>query len=78
MIGLIRQELLPRVRSTTQFKKLREALDAFPDVALEEEDYRQAAKLFNTCSRHGIQGSTFDFLVCAVGARRMVSVLNDR
>jgi len=74
MIGGIRQELLSGVRSAEQFKKLREALNAFPDIALEEDDYVEAARCFNTCRQHGIQGSNTDFLICAVAARRRVPV----
>ena len=75
MIGAIRQELLSGVRSTEQFKKLREALGAFPDIMLEQDDYVEAARCFNTCRGHGVQGSNTDFLICAIAARRKVPVL---
>ena len=75
MIGAIRQELLSGVRSAEQFKKLREALEAFPDMTLDPDDYVEAARCFNTCRGNGIQGSNTDFLICAVGARRKVPVL---
>jgi hypothetical protein len=39
MVGAIRQELLAGVRVAEHFKRLSDALRAFPDVSLDEEDY---------------------------------------
>lgn len=75
MLGAIRQELLSGVRSSEQFKRLRDALDAFPDIPLQESDYVEAAGYFNTCRGKGVQGSNTDFLICAVAARNNVPVL---
>ncbi len=47
IIGPIRQELLSGVRDVKQFATLREQLRAFPDLALETEDFEQAAEFYN-------------------------------
>jgi predicted nucleic acid-binding protein len=75
MMGAIRQELLSGVRETKQFATLRDHLRAFPDLALETEDFEQAAEFYNKCRAKGIQGSTIDFLICAVAVRRELSIL---
>ena len=75
MLGAIRQELLSGVRSAEQFRKLRAALDAFPDLRLEEADYVEAARCFNACRSHGVQGSNTDFLICAAAVRHKAPVL---
>lgn len=68
MIGAVRQELLSGIKQTAQFEKLREWLRAFPDVELATTDYENAAAFFNRCRAKGIQGSSTDFLICAVAA----------
>jgi predicted nucleic acid-binding protein len=75
MIGSIRQELLSGVRDAKQFATLRDYLQAFPDLALETEDFEQAADFYNKCRTKGIQGSNIDFLICAVAVRRELSIL---
>jgi predicted nucleic acid-binding protein len=74
MVGAIRQELLSGVRATQQFKRLRDALRAFPDLPLDEEDYEEGAACFNRCRSRGLQGSNTDFLLCAVALRRKISI----
>jgi len=74
IVGPIRQELLSGVREAKQFATLREHLRAFPDLALETEDFEQAAEFYNKCRTKGIQGSTIDFLICAVAVRRELSI----
>ncbi len=75
MMGAIRQELLSGVRDAKQFATLRDRLRAFPDLILETEDFEQAAEFYNRCRARGIQGSTIDFLICAVAVRRELSIL---
>ena len=75
MLGAIRQELLSGIRTTEQFKKLRERLRAFPDMPLSEADYEEAASCFNRCRSRGVQGSNTDFLMCAVALRRSAAIL---
>ena len=43
MLGPVRQELLSGVQGQPQYETLREHLRAFPDIALEAEDYEEAA-----------------------------------
>ena len=74
IIGPVRQELLSGVKSTSQFDLLRSNLRAFPDLAITTADYEEAAGYFNRCRAHGIQGSNTDFLICAVAARRGMSI----
>lgn len=69
IIGPIRQELLSGIREEKQFRKLKNHLRAFPDIALQTDDYVMAAQLFNLCRTNGIQGSNTDFLICAVSVR---------
>ena len=74
MIGAIRQEILSGVRSKSQFKKLRQHLQSFPDLPILTEDYVSAAQFFNHCRSKGIQGSNTDFLICAVAVRNKLSI----
>ncbi|MCG6138639.1 MAG: PIN domain-containing protein [Nostoc sp. LLA-1] len=75
LLGAIRQEILSGIRNFEQFTRLRDYLQAFPDVELIPEDYEIAAEFFNTCRIKGIQGSNTDFLICAVAYRRSYSIL---
>lgn len=74
MVGAVRQELLSGIRVPRQFEVLRSHLQAFEDLQLETEDYEIAAHYFNLCREKGIQGSNTDFLLCAVAARRDMSI----
>lgn len=74
MLGPIRQEILSGLRETKQFQKLRDHLQAFPDVALSERDFENAAECFNRCRARGVQGSNTDFLICAVALRLDASI----
>jgi len=75
MIGAIRQELLSGVKDAKQFATLRDHLRAFPDLVTETEDFEQAAEFYNKCRAKGIQGSSIDFLICAVAVRRELSIV---
>ncbi|MFV1950486.1 MAG: PIN domain-containing protein [Nitrospinota bacterium] len=66
MMGPIRQELLSGVSKTQQFNKLKEALSSFEDIPLKTKHFVKAAEFSNICRNKGIQGSTTDFLICAV------------
>jgi predicted nucleic acid-binding protein len=74
MIGPIRQELLSGIREQAQYLVLREKLRAFPDLRLESADFEMAASFFNRCRAEGVQGSNTDFLLCAVGHLRGMSI----
>src|SRR5262245_12262991 len=69
LIGPIRQEILSGVRLTKQFQSLRDHLSAFPDLLIKTMDYESAAEFSNLLRSKGIQGSTIDFLICAVAHR---------
>ncbi|YAF96146.1 MAG: PIN domain-containing protein [Nodularia sp. CChRGM 3473] len=75
LLGAIRQEILSGIRNFEQFTRLRDYLRAFLDVEFIPEDYEIAAEFFNTCRSKGIQGSSTDFLICAVAYRRSYSIL---
>ena len=66
IIGPIRQELLSGIPQAKQFEQLKEFLSAFEDIILITEHFEKAAEYCNICRRKGIQGSTIDFLICAV------------
>ena len=68
MIGPIRQELLSGISNMSQFNKLKEVLSAFEDLPLESKHFVKAAEFNNICRKNGIQGSTIDFLICAVAS----------
>ena len=74
MIGPIRQEILSGIRSQSQFKKLQNHLESFPDLPAITEDYVTAARYFNRCRAKGIQGSNTDFLICAIANRNKLSI----
>ena len=74
ILGAIRQEILSGIRSPQQFETLRLRLRAFPDLALDDEDYEFAADFFNQCRRRGVQGSNTDFLICAAAHRHKLSI----
>lgn len=70
ILGAIRQEILSGIKHQEQYERLRDNLRAFPDLALNIEDYELAAEYYNICRRQGIQGSNTDFLICASANRR--------
>ena len=66
MIDPIRQEILSGISDENTFRKLKEALKAFPDFEITTDDYGQAAAYYNICRSNGIQGSHIDYLICSV------------
>ncbi len=66
IIGPIRQELLSGIPDIKQFNQLKELLSSFEDIPLKTEHFLIAAEFTNICRSKGIQGSTIDFLICAV------------
>jgi len=74
MIGPVRQELLSGISDESTYSALQTRLSSFPDETIISSDYELAARLSNTCRRHGIQGSPVDFLVCAVSVRLEVPI----
>jgi predicted nucleic acid-binding protein len=79
IIGPIRQELLSGIKDQSQFEKVRDRLRVFIDVPITVEDYEEAAKYYNRCRSKGIQGSSTDYLICAIAARHNLAIFtNDR
>jgi predicted nucleic acid-binding protein len=74
ILGLVRQELLTGIKTTSQFEKLRQAMAAFPNVPVDALDYEAAAKVGNDCIAGGIAVATVDMLICAVAHRRGMSI----
>jgi predicted nucleic acid-binding protein len=74
LIGVVRQELLSGLRHVEQFRRIRDQLRAFPDVAVSTTDHELAAEYFNTCHGHGVQGSNTDFLLCAIADRHRIPI----
>ena len=75
IIGPIRQEILSGISDERQFKKLEKQLAAFEDIPLQSEYFVEAARFSNLCRKKGIQGSTIDFLICAVATSLKMSIL---
>ncbi|HEX3663190.1 MAG TPA: PIN domain-containing protein [Acidobacteriaceae bacterium] len=79
IVGPIRQEVLSGIRDQSQFRKAEEGLQPFPDEELTTADYVDAARCFNLCRDRDVECGPVDILICAVAARRQLSVLtNDR
>lgn len=75
IIGPIRQELLSGIRTTDACERLREHLRGFEDETIETADYERAVDHFNTCRKQRVQGSSTDFLICAIAERRKLPIL---
>jgi predicted nucleic acid-binding protein len=76
LFGLVRQEVLSGIKSPEQFTKLEQQTAALPLVYATETDHILAAKLYNICRAQGIQGSSVDFLICAMAKRLDVPILS--
>lgn len=74
MIGPVRQEILSGIKEAPHFARLTAELRHFPDLTLDEQDYEQAARFYNQCRVHGVQGSNTDFLICAAAHRRKLTI----
>ena len=66
IIGPIRQEILSGISDEKQYLTLKEKLETFDDVSINQSDFELAAELYNICRKKGVQGSHIDFLICAV------------
>ena len=79
MIGPIRQELLSGISEPSQFKQLTEKLSPFEDLPLLSAYFIKAAEFSNICRKKGIQGSTTDFLICAISNLQKLQIYtNDK
>lgn len=75
IIGPIRQEVLSGIKHEVQFRRLRAALQGFPDVPLYRYHFEEAARLFNLCQGKGVACGSTDILICAVAAREGFKLL---
>lgn len=66
LIGPVKQELLSGISHADQFEKLKDILSAFEETLLRSIHFEKAAEFCNTCRSRCVQGSTIDFLICAV------------
>lgn len=66
IIGQIRQELLSGISGSRQFNELKKMLSAFNDIQLNTTHFEKAAEFNNICRAKGVQGSSVDFIICAV------------
>ncbi|MEY4977815.1 MAG: hypothetical protein RLZZ352_85 [Pseudomonadota bacterium] len=76
MMGAIRQELLSGIKTQAGFDALKSTLSAFEDVPVAVQDYETAAQAFNTCRTNGVQGSSTDFLICAVSINHRLPIFS--
>ena len=75
LLGIVRHELLSGVSSPQQFERLSRALSGFPDELATSDDHSEAAKFYNLCRATGVQGSSIDFLICAIANRLQAPIL---
>src|ERR1700744_2825470 len=69
IIGPIRQEVLSGIRDKANFAKTQALLHPFRNEEITEDDYVEAARLYNVCRDHGVECGTVDILICAVAVR---------
>ncbi len=62
IIGLVRQELLSGIKTSSQYEKLRGVLRSFPDEPVDTSDYEAAAKVGNECRARGVAVSVGRYL----------------
>jgi len=74
LIGPVKQELLSGISRPDQFEKLKDILSAFEEIQLQSIHFEKAAEFCNVCRSKGIQGSTIDFLICAVAHTEHLSI----
>lgn len=79
LLGIIVQEILQGIKSSTTFLRVKTDLDLFTMLQLERDDYIAAAELGNLCRSKGVQASTTDFQIAAACIRHDCSLLtNDK
>ena len=74
IIGLVRQELLSGIKTSSQYEKLRAVLRSFPDEPIATADHEAAAKAGNECRAQGVAVSVSDILTCAIAMARDWSI----
>jgi len=74
IIGLVRQELLSGIKTSSQYEKLRAVLRSFPDEPIATADHEAAAKAGNECRAQGVAVSVSDILIGAIAMARDWSI----
>ena len=74
IIGPIRQEILSGYSDKKKFETLRDKLEAFFNLSIDDEDYIVAAEFSNECRKRGIQGGHIDFLICSVAFKNQIPI----
>jgi len=69
MAGPVRQEVLSGIRDSKIFEELRDKLSIYKNIEIRHEDYEEAARFYNICRNHGIQGSHIDYLLCSIAVK---------
>ena len=77
IIGPIRQEVLSGYSKHSEYEKLKNKLQYFPNETILDSDYEAAAEYSNLCRKKRIQGSHVDFLICAVSTRLKMKVYSN-
>ena len=74
LIRAIGQELLAGISGVKGFAQLRDRLRDYPDLVPVRNEYETASEFLTTCRKRGVQGSPTDMLLCAVAARREMTI----
>ena len=68
--GIVLQEILSGLREETQFNRMRKALAGFPLLLATRAEHLSAARIANTCRRHGVATTAPDCLIAAQAIHR--------
>jgi len=74
IVGPVRQEILSGVRDADLFERLRDHLAGFDCIAIDIDDYDQAAHFYNVLRTGGVAGGAIDLLLCAVAHRWKIPI----
>ena len=64
--GIVLQELLSGVRTSDEFRRLRQILDGFPVLLATHGHHVTAARITNACIQAGVVVSAVDCLIAAI------------
>lgn len=73
--GIVYQEILSGVRDSSQFQRLRGALDPFEILVATKDEHLLASGIANRCRARGVATSTPDSLIAAIAAHRGATLL---
>lgn len=74
LFGIVRQEVLSGIKHRKQFERIELITRALPLFIATDEDHVMAARFYNACRAKGIQGSSGDFLICAMAVRHSLPI----